>query len=167
MRDNVTTEPKPTADTIRWLLRKDVPQVLSIESKSFEFPWTEEDFIAMLRQPKCLGMVAERNGKVVGYMLYRIAESEIIVHNFAVCPTQRRKGVGQQMINKLLRKLRCFSNDPNMHRRISVAVRESNLAAQLFFKACDFVATSVLHDFYTESGEDAYVMEHVLQAVAA
>ena len=40
-------------------------------------------------------------------------------------------------------------------------VRESNLAAQMFFRSCGFRATSVIRDFYTDSAEDAYRMQLV------
>ena len=33
---------------------------------SFEFPWSEEDFIRCLRQRNCIGMVAEHDEQVVG-----------------------------------------------------------------------------------------------------
>ncbi|MEC8433997.1 MAG: ribosomal-protein-alanine N-acetyltransferase RimI, partial [Planctomycetota bacterium] len=29
---------------IRWMIRRDMTDVLQIESQAFEFPWTEEDF---------------------------------------------------------------------------------------------------------------------------
>ena len=40
---------------IRWMIRRDMPEVLAIESQSFEFPWSEEDFINCLRQRPALG----------------------------------------------------------------------------------------------------------------
>ena len=57
---------------IRWMIRRDMPEVLEIEQSSFEFPWTEEDFIRCLRQRNCIGMVAEYDEKVVGFMIYEL-----------------------------------------------------------------------------------------------
>ena len=37
---------------IRWMIRRDMPEVLQIEAASFEFPWLEDDFIRCLRQRK-------------------------------------------------------------------------------------------------------------------
>ena len=37
---------------IRWMIRRDMTDVLQIESQAFEFPWTEEDFIRCLRHTK-------------------------------------------------------------------------------------------------------------------
>ena len=49
---------------IRWMIRRDMPGVLEIEKLSFEYPWTEEDFIRCLRRRNCIGMVVmvTRNG---------------------------------------------------------------------------------------------------------
>ena len=40
---------------IRWMIRRDMPEVLAIEAASFEFPWLEDDFIRCLRQRNCIG----------------------------------------------------------------------------------------------------------------
>ena len=44
---------------IRWMIRRDMPEILEIEKQSFEFPWCEEDFIRCLRQRNCIGMVRQ------------------------------------------------------------------------------------------------------------
>ena len=44
---------------IRWMIRRDMPEVLAIESGGFANPWTEEDFIRCHRQRNCVNMVAE------------------------------------------------------------------------------------------------------------
>ena len=44
---------------IRWLIRRDMPEVLGIENDSFEYAWKEEDFLCCLRQRNCIGLVSE------------------------------------------------------------------------------------------------------------
>ena len=39
-------------------------------------------------------------------------------------------------------------------------VRETNLAAQLFFRGQGFRAVSVLREFYDDTPEDAYLMQY-------
>ena len=90
---------------IRWMIRRDMPEVLSIEQSSFEFPWSEEDFIRCLRQRNCIGMVAEYDERVVGFMIYELHKDQLHVLNFSVRPDVRRRGVGMQMVNKLVGKL--------------------------------------------------------------
>jgi len=45
--------------SIRWLIRRDMPEVFSIERRSFEFPWCEEKFLEHLRRRNCIGLVVE------------------------------------------------------------------------------------------------------------
>ena len=143
---------------IRWMLRRDMPSVLNIENKCFDFAWNENDFIRALRQRNCIGMVAELNDKVVGFMLYELHRNRIHIINFAVHPFNQRLGVGRGMIGKLTGKL-----SAERRNRIMVEVRESNLDAQLFFRDMRFKAISVIRDFYEDSDEDAYLFQYRYQ----
>jgi ribosomal-protein-alanine N-acetyltransferase len=140
---------------IRWMIRRDMPEVLNIEQASFEFPWSEEDFIRCLRQRNCIGMVAEYDEKVVGFMIYELHKDQLHVLNFSVRPDVRRRGIGMQMVNKLVGKL-----SQQRRNRIVLEIRETNLAAQMFFKNLNFRAVSVLRDYYDDTVEDAYVMQY-------
>jgi ribosomal-protein-alanine N-acetyltransferase len=142
---------------IRWMIRRDMPEVLQAEQESFEFAWTEEDFLRCLRQRNCIGMVAEQGEKVVGFMIYELHKAKLHILNFAVSPGCRRAGVGAQMVAKLISKL-------SSHRRtrITLEVRETNLPAQLFFRTQGFRAVRVLRAYYEDSGEDAFQMQYRL-----
>ncbi len=144
---------------IRWMIRRDMNEVLEIEYNSFEFPWFEEDFVRCLRQRNCIGMVAEHGERVVGFMIYELHKTKLHILNFAVAPDLRHRGIGTQMVEKLVSKL---SNQRRTH--INLEVRETNLAAQVFFRANNFRAVSVLRDFYDDSTEDAYVMQYAFDA---
>lgn len=146
---------------IRWMIRRDMPEVLYIEDRSFEFSWSEEDFIRCLRQRNCIGMIAEHNERVVGFMIYELHRNRLHVLNFAVHPDFRRRGVGTQMVRKLISKL-----SPQRRSRIMLEVRETNLDAQLFFRELGFRAVSLLRDFYEDTTEDAYLMQYRYSAAA-
>ena len=139
---------------IRWMIRRDMPEVLGIEGESFEFPWLEDDFIRCLRQRNCIGMVAEHEDQVVGFMIYELHRTRIHVLNFAVAEAHRHCGVGSQMIAKLAAKL-----SSQRRSRIVLEVRETNLAAQVFFRENGFRAVSVLRSYYADTPEDAYLMQ--------
>src|SRR5215212_8451955 len=149
------TEKEQVRVHIRWMIRRDMPEVLQTEQQSFPFAWTEEDFLRCLRQRNCIGMVAEYGEKVVGFMIYELHKAKLRILNFAVHPNWRRHGVGSQMVAKLISKL-------SSHRRtrITLEVRETNLAAQLFFRRQGFRAVRVLRSYYEDSGEDAFLMQY-------
>lgn len=140
---------------IRWMIRRDMCEVMEIERQAFEFPWFEEEFVRCLRQRNCIGMVAEARERIVGFMIYELHKTRLHILNFAVADGERRRGVGRQLMEKLIGKL-----SAQRRTRISLEVRESNLAAQVFFRAVGFKATSVLHGFYDDSSEDAYLMQY-------
>ena len=143
---------------IRWMIRRDMPEILGIETLSFEFPWSEEDFVRCLRQRNCIGMVAEHGDRVVGFMIYELHKTRLHILNFAVHPDYRYNRVGMQMVNKLVSKL-----SHQRRTRILLEVRERNLPAQVFFRALGFRAISVLRDYYEDTVEDAYLMEYRYQ----
>ena len=140
---------------IRWMIRRDMPEVIEIEQDGFEFPWSEEDFIRCLRQRNCIGMVAEHDDRVVGFMIYELHKTRLHILNFAVARSLQRQGVGTQMVAKLTSKL-----SSQRRTRVTLEVRETNLSAQLFFRACEFRAVSVLREYYDDSPEDAYLMQY-------
>lgn len=144
---------------IRWMIRRDMAEVLAAESGSFEHAWTEEDFLQCLRRRNCIGMVAEHQDRIVGFMIYELHKTRLHVLNFAVAPEFRRNGVGVQMVQKLVGKL-------GSHRRskITLAVRERNLDAQCFFRSQEFKAKRVLRNYYEDSGEDAFLMEYAVES---
>lgn len=143
---------------IRWMIRRDMPEVVEIEQQSFDSAWTEEDFLTCLRQRNCIGMVAEHQERIVGFMIYELLKSQLHVLNFAVAPLMRRQGIGSQMVEKLTHKL-----SQQRRNEIRLEVREGNLAAQLFFRSQDFIATGVLRGYYPDTQEDAYVMRYFLR----
>jgi len=165
----MSTVPTPLAQTrvhIRWMIRRDMPEVLAIEHASFEYPWCEEEFLRVLRQRNCIGMVAELGERIVGFMIYELHRNKIHVLNFATHPELRRHGVGRQMVGKLTGKL-----SSQRRNRIALFVRETNLPAQFFFRVVGFRAAEVVREHYQDSGEDAYSMyyhldESVLEAPA-
>ncbi len=139
---------------IRWMIRRDMPDVLEIDRQDFEFPWIDEDFIRCLRQRNCIGMVAEHEDHVVGFMIYELLKSRIHVLNFAVGADYQRRGVGSQLIAKLIGKL-----SAQQRNRVVLEIRETNLAAQLFFRENGFRAVSILRGYYDDTPEDAYLMQ--------
>ena len=120
---------------IRWLIRSDMDEVLRIENESFCVNrWSEEEFLACLRQRNCIGVTIVRDySEVLGFMIYQLSKQKLIILNMAVQPESRRQGYGRMSIERLKDKL-------HKQRRTSVQahVTEDNLDAHLFFSKCGF-----------------------------
>jgi ribosomal-protein-alanine N-acetyltransferase len=130
-------------------------EVLAIEAQSFASPWSEKDFQGFLRHDKCVCIVAEHEERIAGFMAYRLSEARIRIFDLAVAPSYRRCGVATQMLRTLID----LPSSPS-RKWISLLVRETNLAAQVFFRAHAFRAVSILRHFYAETSEDAYLMQY-------
>jgi ribosomal-protein-alanine N-acetyltransferase len=146
----------PVRAHIRWMIRRDMPEVLAIEHASYPHPWCEEEFLRVLRQRNCIGMVAEHGERVLGFMIYELHRNHLELLNFAVSPSFRRQGIGHQMMAKLVGKL-------SSHRRtrITLVCRETLLDAQLFFRVEGFRAVEVMRECFADTAEDGYVMQYL------
>ena len=150
---------KTTTDVqIRWLIRHDLPDVIDIENECFEFPWDEGDFLVQLNQLNCIGMVAEVDNRIVGFMIYELHKNNFHMVSLAVAKESQSNRVGTAMMRQMISKL-----TPERRQRITTKVRETNLAAQLFFQSCGFVATGIERDAFDDSDEDAYAMEYTIK----
>lgn len=142
---------------IRWMIRRDMPEILAIESASFTEPWNQDDFEEALRWRNTIGMVAEHDERIVGYMVYRLMPKRIRLFNMAVHPDHRRRDIGFQMVAKLVGKL-----GSGKRNRIIACVRESNMDACLFLRYAGFRAFKVIREYYPDTNEDAYAFRYKL-----
>lgn len=147
---------------IRWMVQRDLPQVVRIEQDAYEFPWSEREFLNSLKHRNHIGMVVERQDRVIGYMVYSLWLKRIEIENFVVDRYFQRNGYGAAMVAKLISKLH-----EDRRSQVCVDVWEYNVDAQLFFHACGFNAVDILPDHYSIPTEDgrsgtAYRMEFSL-----
>jgi [ribosomal protein S18]-alanine N-acetyltransferase len=155
---------------IRWMIRRDLPEVLDIENRNsgrshnIKGIWAEEDFLAFLRQPNAIGMVATHTTgsseeHVCGFMLYQLFPDRIHIFNLVVDPALLREGVGTALIDRLKAKL-------SVYRRtmLEIDIREVNLGACFWLKHLGFKAVQVIREWYQAPlVEDAYKFRFTLE----
>jgi ribosomal-protein-alanine N-acetyltransferase len=125
---------------IRWIVRRDWPGIEDCEADEPD-AWTEADLVRHLKQRNMIGMLAEWDSTVIGYMVYSLHRHHIELERLVVHPEIRRRGIGEALIDKLRSKL-----SPDHRTRIEVPVRESNLAAQLWLRELGFHAYFVANE---------------------
>lgn len=101
---------------------------------------------ARCKSRKVIGMVAEIDGKVVGFMIYdlRIRHRTVLL-DFVVHPDYQRQGVGRAMMERLKEK------QTGKRREIKVMVIETNEGALAFFRKMGFLGVRVQRTPYLES----------------
>jgi [ribosomal protein S18]-alanine N-acetyltransferase len=121
---------------IRWMIRRDVASVLAIEEQGTREPWSEETLLEALRAGDTIGMVAEDGeDRIVGHMVYTLHKKRLELVRLVVAPEFRRRGVGRQLVAKLLGKL-----DSHRRPKLVAHVDERDLDVCLLFRECGLIA---------------------------
>ena len=132
----------------------DIPAVLEIERASFTTPWPPEAFQQELRHNRLSRYTVARQGNaVVGYAGVWLMVDEAHVTTFAVHPDWRRQGIGRRLLLAML-----IVAEELHAARMTLEVRVSNVAAQALYGAHGFAIAGRRERYYTDDGEDAYVM---------
>lgn len=91
---------------VRWMIRRDLPEMLSLEKIAVEHPWSEDEITRRLRQNNCIGMVAIKvtpeEEFLVGYTLHELFADHINLVRFVVSPLAQ--GVGDDLMRNIKNK---------------------------------------------------------------
>lgn len=91
---------------IRWLIRRDLEQVLALDRQCFFDCWSEETYLTTLRQRNCIAMVVELNDHTIaGVMVYELHKGRIELLRLFVGNEFQNRGIGSAMVGKLIHKL--------------------------------------------------------------
>ncbi len=142
---------------IREAHNQDIDQLVAIEELCYDQPWPREAFEEEIeREDVGIGMVAEDEGLVVGFLTGMAVVDEFHMHNLAVHPDFRGRGVARGLL-KAAESL-CRQRDS---RRILLEVREDNQAARNLYLGLGFEAAGTRKDYYGP-GQNAYIyMKHL------
>ncbi len=137
----------------RPVTRADLGRVCTLERQIFSDPWPRRTFEEMLEDDAWGGLVAEVDGRVIGYACYVIIATEAHLANMAVQKEYRRKSVAHELLEHILRVART-----NKCEMLLLEVRPSNDAARRFYEKAGFVELYRRPGYYTQPVEDAVVM---------
>jgi ribosomal-protein-alanine N-acetyltransferase len=138
--------------SLRDLAYADLPNVLGIERRSFPTPWSLAMFVLELSKSSGICLAAERDGRLVGYLI--CARYDTIWHlmNVAVAPEWRRQGVASALLSTL------YGRIGDEQARITLEVRRSNDGAIDLYEREGFRVAGLRRRYYQDNGEDALVM---------
>jgi ribosomal-protein-alanine N-acetyltransferase len=139
---------------IRKFEPQDLTAISEIEQLSFKDPFPSYFLSQLAEANPDTFLVAVRTERIVGYaVIDRWPDQEHLV-SIAVIPESRKKGVGQALLDHLIRKVETGS--------LKLEVRRSNKSALTLYHKNGFVQTGVANSYYTD-GEDAIQMEKATQ----
>ena len=139
--------------TYRRMTIDDVPQVHEIELKTFHTPWSYQSFVDEMTTNKCARyVVAEEDGKVLGYAGAWLIFDEGHITNIAVDEAYRGRGIGIGVTQALMQ----YAANMGVQ-YMTLEVRKSNIVAQSLYKRVGFIELGVRKRYYEDNGEDAYL----------
>jgi ribosomal-protein-alanine N-acetyltransferase len=139
------------------LQRKDLKRCAELERMIFagEDPWSEAMFRAELNEGHYyLGAFVDGHGLVgyAGMSLVGGRDPEASVHNIAVDPAWRGRGVGRALLDALLARA------DEAHAQVFLEVRTDNAPAIALYEKHGFSRIGLRRRYYQPSGADAYTM---------
>ncbi len=130
-----------------------VAALAELETRCFAHPWSEEALREELHNPCAHFLVAERDGRTVGYVGCHHIAGEGYITNVAVHPDCRRQGVARALLQEALLRWDELT-------RVTLEVRVSNAAAIALYEGLGFVCEGVRPRFYTDPTEDACIYSY-------
>lgn len=140
--------------SLRPMSQYDLDSVIAIELAAYPFPWTYGIFEDCLRSGY-RAWVAARGSMICGYGLLSVGAGEAHVLNLCVSASERRQGLGNLLLERLLQDARAAGAE-----RVFLEVRPSNAEAVSLYDARGFHLITRRPNYYpAHTGrEDALVM---------
>lgn len=139
------------------LVTADAARCAELEAQLFDGddPWPERAFLAEIAAKHNQYVAARADDELVGYAgisrLGRCKPFEYEVHTIAVDPAYQGRGIGRQMLRRLL--------DYADGGAIFLEVRTDNEAAIALYESEGFTRIGLRKRYYRVSGADAYSMK--------
>ena len=127
----------------------DIDEIIDIEYKTYNNPWTKEHFINDINKSYSINYMYKKNDKISGYLFGYLIEPEFHLNKITVVANERRKKIGRVFLNFCLKQL-LFKNV----KCIQLEVSSLNLIAQRFYKNLGFIRVGIRKKYYSEF-EDA------------
>lgn len=138
-----------------------LPQVVAIEQRAYEFPWSEQTFDDCLKIGYSCWVMTDLLDRVRAYALMAMAVGEAHILNLCVDPDFLRRGLARRLLDHLLGLARAGGIG-----LVLLEVRASNRAAQGLYAGYGFREIGRRKRYYPakEGREDALVLALDLEA---
>ncbi|HUU30135.1 MAG TPA: ribosomal protein S18-alanine N-acetyltransferase [archaeon] len=128
-------------------------RVLEIERTCFTEPWSEKDFLKLIRNPDSICLAALAVGRVIGYSCTWVVIESAELGNIAVDPEFQGRSVGRQLLEQTMRL--CAARKVTL---LFLEVRCSNLRAIELYTRYGFEKIGLRRGYYSRPVEDALIM---------
>lgn len=158
--------PGATEFVVEALGEDDVRHLPLLHAEDFSRPWSRHEFASLLAQDPVFGFavwqVGGRPAGPAGFVLARLVAGEAEIITIAVARAQRRRGLGRDLMEAVLRELHAERAD-----MLFLEVDETNAAALGLYRRLGFREVARRPGYYEHTGTtkrtDALVMRRDLK----
>jgi ribosomal-protein-alanine acetyltransferase len=145
---------RSSTSAVRGLAAKDLDAVMAILAEAPEAAiWTREGFLDSLEDAGSIALVVETGVRILGFLIGRQVRDQAEVLNLAISHSERRQGLGTQLLDAALEEFRSRGAQTAY-----LEVRESNTAAIAFYERHGFAKVGRRRGYYQEPAEAAVTM---------
>ena len=144
--------------SIRDATREDLERLEELEALCFSVPWTREMLESQLPDGQHVFLVAEEDGKILGYVGMMFVLDEGSIANVAVDPAARRRGIGRSLIAELIWRAQALALS-----FVTLEVREHNEPAIRLYAGFGFEPVGLRKQYYDAPKENALLMTRYLK----
>jgi [ribosomal protein S18]-alanine N-acetyltransferase len=137
----------------------DLRETLEIEGTTIYSPWSRDMFLREIERQNPGLIVFRVENRLIGYFCFWKVMDEAHLMNVSLHFDFRGKGLGRFLMNYLGDT--CEQMEIS---RILLEVAETNHVAIKLYKKCGFVKVGIRKRFYEQTGDDAILMEKLIQA---
>jgi ribosomal-protein-alanine N-acetyltransferase len=135
--------------------KADIVGMAELDNICFTIPWSLAEFKAeILKNHLAFYLVCTHGSTIVGYAGLWAIEPEGHITNLAVHPDYRRRGIGSQLLEKLLKQ----SRERLGLNKFTLEVRISNVGAIKLYSRFGFKLAGHRKMYYKDTNEDALIL---------
>jgi len=143
---------------IRRAGKEDIPVLARMELEHPGFPaWGEKGLAAEFEKKFSVTLVAEREGRLAGFINFWILQPQIQLNSVLVAASALKKGVASALLGKLLEYA-----GKNACTEIDLEVNERNLPAIRLYEKSDFKVVGRRPKFYNNTDEAVLMRKKLL-----
>ena len=148
-------------------VESDLPALWNIEEQSFHNPWSKDMLHQEISKPQAYFRVLHgpqfpTPEQPVGFCISWLIVDELHIHQIAIAPRYRRKGLGRLLLEDAMD----IAHQQNVE-RLYLEVRASNEAALGLYQSFHFETVGLRRKYYRDPVEDAVVLVYETNMAAS
>ena len=128
-------------------------EIARLEAENFTDAWSEESLGSTFEYDYNHLLIEEKDGRVVGYIIYADIQGDAELLRIAVDKRYRRTGIGNKLMKDMLDELVESGSE-----KVMLEVRAHNVAAVKLYKSFGFKDIFVRENYYHNPDDDALIL---------